>query len=504
MAIVPDPRTPDTPALRWRQALWPDDHPQALDLQRRLPREHLARQIDPAVSRLDLRPLYACYHGTGDPPYPPDVLLRVVLYEARCGRPRPAQWFRDAHDADPVRWLLRGWTPSRSCWYAFRDRLGPVLDTLHRQVLTLAQDAGHTPATRAAQDGTLVAANASRHRLVNDATLQRRMQQLAAACAADAQGTPPTPLPAWMARRPAGRRRQQQRCAQARARLDERQAYQRRKRASKRKAAAPVRVSLSDPEAAVGRDKEKVYRPLYNVQVIDDLDSPLILGYAVFAQPNDAGLLGVLLAQVQQAVGHALTVVLADGSYSGGEDLAAAARAGATVYAPLPQAEAAPAQLPKRDFVWLPDAATYVCPHGHRLVLEKVTRQQRSTPAAVTLTQYRCPPVHCLGCPLRQRCTPNPARGRSISRSEHEDFIEALRTRMETPAARALYKLRSQTVELVNADWKEHRQLRRFSGRGLLRARLQVGVLVVAHNLLVLLSPVKKAPTAATPAETAA
>ena len=72
-------------------------------------------------------------------------------------------------------------------------------------------------------------------------------------------------------------------------------------------------------------------------------------------------------------------------------------------------------------------------------------------------------------------------------------MIEALRARMATPEAKELYRLRRQTVELVNADWKEHRKLRRFSGRGLARARCQVGVTVLAHNLLTLLAQESKA-----------
>src|SRR5262249_57595504 len=103
---------------------------------------------------------------------------------------------------------------------------------------------------------------------------------------------------------------------------------------------------------------------------------------------------------------------------------------------------------------------------------------------AVRLEQYRCPPEHCQGCPLRQRCTPRPERGRTISRSEHEELIEALRVRMSGEQAQALYRLRRQTVELVNADGKEHRQLRRFSGRGLAKARGQGGVVVPVANPL--------------------
>lgn len=71
-------------------------------------------------------------------------------------------------------------------------------------------------------------------------------------------------------------------------------------------------------------------------------------------------------------------------------------------------------------------------------------------------------------------------------RLEHEELIEVLRARMAAPEAQALYRLRKQTVELVNADLKQHRKLRRFSGRGLARARCEVGLLVLAQNLLTL------------------
>jgi hypothetical protein len=39
-------------------------------------------------------------------------------------------------------------------------------------------------------------------------------------------------------------------------------------------------------------------------------------------------------------------------------------------------------------------------------------------------------------------------------------------------------------VELRFADTKEHRDLRRFSGRGLERVRIEAGLCVLAHNLL--------------------
>jgi hypothetical protein len=291
-----------------------------------------------------------------------------------------------------------------------------------------------------------------------------------------------------MAQTPAGRRQQQQRLTQALQRMDALHTRNRGKRASKQKKTDQVVLSVADPEAVVGRDKEKIFRPLYNVQVVDDLDSPFVLGYGVFAQPNDAGVLATMLPRLQQGLGHRLKTLLADTAYAGGADLAVAAQGGVTLYAPTPaDGKKKDKQIPKSQFPWLGEEQIYACPQGHRLVYEGSSRQKRSGTETVLLHRYRCPPRHCQECPLQTRCTSNPGAGRSISRGEHEDLIEALRKRMETPEAKALYRLRSQTVELVNADWKQHRRLRRFSGRGLRRVRGEVGLVVLAHNLLTLL-----------------
>jgi hypothetical protein len=104
--------SPGTTSLgsRWQQ------------LDRDLPADHLARRIARLVDTLDLRALEATCGGRGSAAWPPALLLKLILYEVYTGGARPA----------------------RSCLYAFRDRLGPRLDELNRQLLTQAQAAGPT------------------------------------------------------------------------------------------------------------------------------------------------------------------------------------------------------------------------------------------------------------------------------------------------------------------------------------------------------------------------
>jgi hypothetical protein len=183
-AILADPRRGNSVA-RFRALPWHETHPAKLELEGRLAPDHPARTIDQAVDRRDPARLRALYLGTGSEAHPPERLLRVVLFEIRRGHHRPAEWHRDAHECEPVRWLLRGAVVARSCWYAFRDRVAPLLPALHQRVLAQALEAGLTTATRGAEDGTLVAAQAARRKLLNEEALQRRAAQVAAARAAD-------------------------------------------------------------------------------------------------------------------------------------------------------------------------------------------------------------------------------------------------------------------------------------------------------------------------------
>ena len=487
------PRSPRTDPHLDRFAVPPWDHrsPEWLAIDDDLPADHLARAIDEVVDRLDLTDLFASYAGFGSKPYRPDLMLKIVLYEMQTGRHSPAQWAKDVRDRRCLLWLGRGIRPSRSRCYAFRDRVGPRLEDWHRQVLQAAVAEGLTTARSGSLDGTTIAACASRHRLLNLARLDRRLEELGRVIAADSAGRDPGPIPGWMARRPATRRRQRHRFQGARRALREEHARNARRPGDRRQDPEKIVISTSDPEAASGRDKEKVFRPLYNFQVVQDLESPLVLGYEVFAQATDAGTLMPLRRRTRALTGVELKTMLADAGYASALDLFDCARAGVELYAPYQEndqterrrARRPRRQIPKEEFTWRPEEQVYVCPRGHHLTRISREARGRADGRAVEVTTYRCAQEHCQACPLKSRCTSG-AKGRTIKRNEHEELIEAHRTKMAAPEARAIYRQRSRTVELRFADSKEHRDLRQFSGRGLVRVRCEAGLCILAHNLL--------------------
>lgn len=476
---------------------WNEDHLDWIRLNEELPADHLARRMVEAMQVLDLTPLFASYSAGGARPIRPDLMLRVVLIEIQQGRFRPSQWCRDVREQIPLMWAAFGIRPSRSCWYEFADRIAPFVDAWNRQMLDEARRRKTTPATRAAMDGSAVAANASRHRLLNEHQLLKRQAELEQACGADEAGEPLATRPGWMATTPRGRSEQRQRLQQARRRLAQLQAINARQQASDRRPTERIVVSPSDAEAALGRDKLKVFRPMYNVQLVCDLDSPLILGYDLFAQSGDEGTLKPMLGRLRGTFDIPLETLLADPAYITACNLALAEREALTLYGPWRENDSTPRRttrkktgkrnispkFPKERFQWLPDENAYRCPQDHRLTPIGQERRPQIDGEINTVYRYRCLPRYCRGCPQRNACTSNPNRGRSLRRSEHEDLIETHKARMQTAEAKGLYKLRCQTVELGFADFKAHRNLQRFSGRGRQRAGRQLGLTVLAHNL---------------------
>jgi hypothetical protein len=296
-----------------------------------------------------------------------------------------------------------------------------------------------------------------------------------------------------MAKTPRGRLRQQARFQAAGEQLHGRLLENARRPASQRRDPDKIVVSTSDVQAALGLDKSKVYRPLYNLQLAYDLDSELILGHALFAQPTDAGTLGPMLETVVALVGHRPEVLLADATYANIVDATICDRSGVVLYAPFQEndyrtmrPEAQPGQsIPKDQFLWDADRQSYRCPEGQELGYVSSRTERRAGGQEVVLDLYRCPGEYCQACPRRAACTCNPGAGRTVSRARGEEVMEALRERMKTAAGKALYKLRRQTVERGFADLKAHRRLERLRCRGLERARTQVGLNILVHNLVV-------------------
>ena len=410
----------------------------------------------------------------------------MVLYQYLKGNQSPATWYEEAKLNEAMQWLGRGYVPARRTWYDFRDRVGKFIDQLHEQIIARALDQGLDP-TVGVQDGTAVAACASRHRMVNRSTLEKRVEQLESAL----KGEFDEELPRWVPPTESGRLDLAERMNKASEVLAERIAKNARKPSSKRKDPEKIQVSLSDPVAPLGRDKLKVFRPLYTVQYVVAPVSLLIMSYCCKPEVTDVGTLVPMIDKAQKAVRGQLRTMLADAAYCSIVDLQDCRKRDIELLAPVQsngrtesKKEAKPKQLPRDEFDWDEAEQCYRCPQGHRLAYRDRSRKQRHSGRQLWESRYCCLPAHCGTCPLADKCLRPGSSYRTLKRLEGQELLDAQRKKMADPKVQRRYRLRGQTVELAYADSKGNRQLHRFHGRGLARVRAETGLMVVAQNVM--------------------
>ena len=144
--------------------------------------DHVAHFIrDTVAEELDLSAVWQAYSGDrGQPPYHPAMMTALLLY-AYCqgiyASRRIAAACEQRVDFMAVTGMER---PDFRTISDFRKNHLQALEGLFVQVLALCQQAGLARLGHVALDGTKVAANASRHKAMSYARLQREEQRLAA------------------------------------------------------------------------------------------------------------------------------------------------------------------------------------------------------------------------------------------------------------------------------------------------------------------------------------
>ncbi len=448
----------------------------------------MARVVERQVNKFDRSLLDSVYQGRGDQPFDPVPMLKMVLYQYLSGEQSPSRWTRQARDHDAMKWLGRGYVPSRTAWYNFRDRAAKFIEQVHVHIVQRAVNENLVDPTVGVQDGTSMASCASRHRMVNRATLDKRIETLGAVI----EGTATEDVPKWVPPTSSGRVELQERMEIASKTLDERIEANAAKPSDKRKDAGKIVVSLTDPVAPLGRDKLKVFRPLYTIQMMVTTFTYFILSYMCEPSSSDTGTLAPMIDKTKEIVGDGFTEVVADGGYLSILDLMACCKANVRLTAPVDPPSSSPSsqstdspQIAREDFAWDASRNCYRCPGGYDLKYLDRGRKQRHGGQTLWESRFRSDPETCKGCPLMASCLKG-ASSKTIRRLEGQELVDEHRQWMETPEAQELLKLRGQTVELGFADCKSHRRMTRFHGRGEDRATTETGILVVSRNIMIL------------------
>jgi transposase len=413
--------------------------PSVLDL---VPEGHVAHFVrDTVRESLDMSVLLESYsEERGYPPYDPTMMTALLLYAYARGvysSRKIATACEERVDFMAVTALQK---PDFRTISDFRKRHLKVLRSLFRQVLQLCRHAGLVKLGHVSLDGSKVRANASKHKAMSYARMQKAERELAReveswlsrAEAIDSQENQQfgaekqgDELPAWVVNK-------QQRLAKIREAKAALEAEAQRKdppppddgkprrgRPRKHPAGIPkpdAQRNFTDPESRIMKSNEG-FQQCYNVQTAVDADSQVIVACGVTQSATDRHQLKPLVEQIKGHCGRNPKELSADSDYCTEENLE---------------------ELDRRHI------RGYVA----------TGKQQHGQPA-----------------PIGKRKSNGPLRQR-------------MRRRLQAGGFRSRYRLRKQTSEPVFGQIKAARGFRRLLLRGTDNVTGEWSLVCTAHNLL--------------------
>ena len=421
------------------------------DLKDWLPEDDLAHFVVAAVERVPLDAFQAKSQAGGKAQYHPRLMLALLVYCYANGVFSSRRIERATHRDIGVRYVAANLHPDHDTIAAFRRANRAAFEAAFLRVLLLAREAGLLRVGNVAIDGTKIDANASKIRSVRYDRAGELRSKLAAdiaaltaqAEAADAEDAPdPQALPKEIARREALKAKLDAACARleagARAEAEAaRPAFEAKKAAYDAKrgrrgrppvppddAPPPGRQSnLTDPDSALMRRSDAHgYRQAYNAQAVVCADgSQPVLATGIAATTADAPGFAATVLAMGDTVGLPRTV-LADTGFASGK---------------------AVADLEARGIE----------------PLVAIGRTQPHRPY-----DFRPPPK-----PKRERRTTEPWR-------------IAMKAKLDTPDAKALYARRKQTVEPAFGIIKGAMGFIRFHLRGIRNVAAEWTLVALAYN----------------------
>ena len=416
----------------------------ASDLESLLGEDHRARLVWGYVERQDLSALFEAIKARGAAPgrraIDPRILFALWLYAMLdgVGSGREVARLSVAHDA--YRWICGGVAVNYHALNDFRSGAGSdkVMDELLSDNVATLAAVGAITLERVAQDGMRVRANAGAASFRRQGRLEEHLVQareLVHSLKAQIEADPAEANRRSQAAKLRAAREREQCILEALKQLPEVAAAKRRN-ASK---AEDARASTTDADARVMKMGDGGFRPAFNVQFATACEGQVIVGMDVVPAGSDMAQLAPMVDQVEQRMGKAPEQWLVDGGFPAHEQIDAVAHK-TELYAPVPK---------------------------------------NKPPKAKDKAQGE------LDSHAAQANPPEPAAPPSEFEAKPGDShaVAQWRPRMNSDAAREIYKLRAATAECVNAQAR-NRGLQRMPVRGLAKVRCVVRLFVLAHNLL--------------------
>lgn len=458
-----------------------------MDVAHLIEEDHPARAILEFVEKLDLSAYRAAIQAVegvgGREPFDPQMLISLWIYGYSRGIGSARELARRCEYEPAFEWLTGLKTVNYHTLADFRVAHQEALDELFTGALAALSAEGLVSLERVMHDGTKVQACAGTGSFRREGRIQACLK--AAREQVAAMGDPREDT---TARQQAARKRfQRERVARLNHALEELAQIRQTKPDAESK--AQVRASLTEPEARMMKQGNGGYAPCYNVQVSTEASNRVIVGVGLSQSASDYGELIGAMERVEENLGRLPEQAVVDGGYTSRENIVTMAEKKLDLIGSLDEHNAQSAGQMRRRGVeeafypkaFAHDAARdeFRCPAGK--ILRHEGQEKR---AGVIQHQYRASWTDCSACAWKDRCCPgNETKGRSLRRAEESSAVRAFVEKMQTAAAKAIYRLRGPVAEFPNAWIKEKIGLRKFRVRGMQKARSECLWACLTYNI---------------------
>jgi transposase len=449
--------------------------------------DHAVRAIWDLVGRLDLSRFYgeieAVEGEAGRPALDPHLMISLWIYGYSQGVSSAREISRLCGYHPGYQWLTAMEPVNYHTLSDFRVRHQEGLRELFVQVLAVLSSEGLVTLQRVMHDGTKVKAWATGKSFRRKKRIEAHLR-LARAQVKALEEVPEEEMMARVVKaRQRAAREKQERLELA---LEELEKIRARKLGAEAKKEA--RVSESDPEARIMKQSDGGYAPSYNVQISTDAAAGIIVGLGVEQSATDQGQLVGAMERVEENVGELPKQVVVDGGFTTGDTILAMSEQRIDLIGTFVQNnEEFAGQFERRGIgaefrpeFFIYDAAQdcYSCPVGKTL-----RYRGKSARSGRLRYLYRAEVADCRECCFREKCCPKAERGRGITRTELAPAVAAFKNKMETPAAKKIYRQRAQVAEFPNAWLKSKIGLRQFRLRGLIKVGIEGMWACLTYNI---------------------
>ncbi len=360
---------------------------------------------------------------TGNLPYHPSDLFKLILYGYRKKLKSATQLHESTKINVEVMWLLKGLRPSARTINYFRSRNPKSITQAHEHFVKLLKKWELIGGEVFAVDGTKIQAQNSLKNNFNAKKIARHIEYI------DGRIVDYLDQLDQVEQSNYSKRTQLKKSQEIENKLDwyddKRRGYE--ELSEQLIETGEDQISTTDPDAKAMITHRKNIKVGYNIQSVADAKHNLIVD--VWAGGvTDTYELSEAAIRTQELLGIKKFELLADKGYHNGIELAICERRGVRPFvSPKNYKSKKEVGFRKEDFIYVRKSNVYICPAGHHME-HQLTYKKNNFKKPYKVKRYGTD--QCANCPIKSKCTISD-RGRFIERAIHQDYVERNNKRVE-------------------------------------------------------------------------